>query len=332
MSNRCQAIYNIPTQGANMLNSAYALQRLFYQLQTSETAVSTSELTKSFGWGVKDVFQAQDIVEFSRILLERMREKMESSGGVNVLPQIFGGKMKTYISCINVDYESSRIEEFWDLELNVAGNGNLTESFKDYIQPMKMDGETQYFTGKYGLQDAQRGIIFTSFPDVLHLQLKRYQYDFNKGAMVKLYDRFEFPEVFDASPYLAKDADKSEPWAYQLHGVLVHEGTLEAGHNYAFLKPHKDGRFYRFDDDRVTKVTTREVLEGTYGGEYRAPTGSQAPITTATQMRKASAYVLVYMRQSRLDKILAPVTAADIPAPLRTVSLATLKKYITNEH
>lgn len=308
-----------------MTNSVYALQRLFYQLQTSETAVGTNELTRSFGWGTRQIFEAQDIVEFSRKLLELMEQKMKGTSQENVLPRIFSGKIKSYISCVNVDYEDSRIENFWDIQLNVSGNSNLLDSLKEYTQISMMDGETQYFAGdKYKFQDAKKGVIFMSFPDVLHLQLKRYEYDIRKNTMVKLNDRYEFPEVFNASPYLAKDADMSEPWIYKLHGVLVHAGSLNSGHNYAFLKPNRDGDwFYKYDDDRVTKATMREVLEGNFGGEYRISSSRPRapPMKKTTAMLETSAYVLVYIRQCRLDKILAPVTTADIPSHLRKLPL-----------
>ncbi|KAJ9139474.1 Ubiquitin carboxyl-terminal hydrolase [Pleurostoma richardsiae] len=316
-----KAIYDIPTeQDESMNNSAYTLQRLFYQLQTSKTAVSTNELTKSFGWETRHIFEQQDVQELSRKLMERMEEKMKGTKLENVLPQIFSGKIKTYISCINVDYESSRIEDFWDIQLNVSGNKNLLESFQDYIQVEKMEGENQYFAGdEHKLQDANKGVIFMSFPNVLHLQLKRFEYDIQRDTMMKINDRYEFPERFDAAPYLSEDADRSEPWTYKLHGVLVHSGDLNAGHYYAFLKPEKDGWFYRFDDDKVTKATMREVLEENFGGEYHTPTGPlRAPLQKkAPIMRPNSAYMLVYIRETRLDKILHPVLQEDIPRHLQ---------------
>jgi ubiquitin carboxyl-terminal hydrolase 7 len=302
-----------------MTNSAYTLQRLFYQLQTSQTAVSTSELTKSFGWETRHIFEQQDVQELSRKLMERMEEKMKGSKAENVLPELFSGKVKTYISCINVNYESSRIEDFWDIQLNVSGNKNVLESFEDYVQVEKLVGENQYFAGnEYKLQDANKGVIFTSFPDVLHLQLKRFEYDIHRDMMMKVNDRYEFPDIFDATPFLTDDSDKSEAWTYQLHGVLVHSGDLNAGHYYAFIKPQKDGWFYKYDDDKVTKATMREVLEENFGGEFqqsnaagRAPLRKKTPI-----MRQNSAYMLVYIRISRLDKILCPVTENNIPTHL----------------
>lgn len=298
-----------------MSNSAYTLQRLFYQLQTSHNAVSTSELTKSFGWETRHIFEQQDVQELSRKLMERMEEKMKGTKAENVLPQLFSGKIKTYISCINVDYESSRVEDFWDIQLNVSGNKDVLQSFQDYIQVEKLVGENQYFAGnEFKLQDANKGVIFNSFPDVLHLQLKRFEYDIQRDAMMKVNARYEFPEVFDAAPFLTEDADMSEPWVYQLHGVLVHSGDLNAGHYYAFLKPNKDGWFYKYDDDRVTKATLREVLEENFGGEYPAYLTNRGPMQKRSPiMRQNSAYMLVYIRQSRVDKILTPVTEDDIP-------------------
>jgi ubiquitin carboxyl-terminal hydrolase 7 len=259
------------------------------------------------------------VQELSRKLMERMEEKMKGTDAENVLPKLFCGKVRTYISCINVDYESRRVEDFWDVQLNVSGNKDIIESFKDYIQVETMDGENQYFAGdQFKLQDANKGVIFESFPEVLNLQLKRFQYDIERDAMMKINDRYEFPETFDATPYLSDEADKSEPYIYQLHSVLVHSGDLNAGHYYAFIKPTKEGWFYKYDDDRVTKATMREVLEDNYGGEYvtenpREPTQRK----TSPVMRQNSAYMLVYIRQTRADEVLLPVTKEDTPAHLR---------------
>ena len=63
---------------------------------------------------------------------------------------------------------------------------NLYESFKDYVAVETLDGDNKYMAEGYGLQDAKKGIIFESFPPVLHLQLKRFEYDIQRDAMVKV--------------------------------------------------------------------------------------------------------------------------------------------------
>ncbi|KAI4209489.1 MAG: hypothetical protein LQ351_007566 [Letrouitia transgressa] len=320
-----KAVYQIPTENeTERKNSAWALQRLFYLLQTNDDAVATQELTASFGWETKQIFEQQDVQELSRILMERMEERMKGTEAENALPKMFVGKTKTYLSCINVDYESSRIEDFWDIQLNVSGNRNLDDSFKDYIQMETLDGENKYFAEGYGLQDAKKGVIFESFPQVLHLQLKRFEFDINREATMKINDRYEFPEAFDAAPYLSESADRSEPWIYKLHGVLVHSGDVNAGHYYAFFKPTSTGHFYKFDDDKVTRATLKEALEENFGGDYaNLPNGNigaigvRNPYTrTLSTKRSMSAYMLVYIRQSREESILVDVNEDDAPAHL----------------
>lgn len=49
-----------------------------------------------------------------------------------------------------------------------------------------MEGDNKYMAEGYGLQDAKKGVIFESFPPVLHLQLKRFEYDMMRDMMVKV--------------------------------------------------------------------------------------------------------------------------------------------------
>jgi ubiquitin carboxyl-terminal hydrolase 7 len=63
---------------------------------------------------------------------------------------------------------------------------NLRESFQDYVAEETLDGENKYHTEDFGLQDAKKGISFLSFPPVLHLQLKRFEYDAQRDAMIKV--------------------------------------------------------------------------------------------------------------------------------------------------
>lgn len=258
--------------------------------------------------------------ELSRVLMDKLDEKMKGTKAEGALTKMFVGKMKTYISCMNVEYESSRIEDFWDIQLNVSGNKNLDDSFKDYIQVETMEGENKYFAEGFGLQDAKKGVIFESFPPVLHLQLKRFEYDFQRDAMMKVNDRYEFPEIWDAAPYLADASDRSESWIYHLHGVLVHSGDLNAGHYYAFIKPTKDGHYYKFDDDRVTRATLREALEENFGGDYaqvNGNTGQRNPYTRNwSAKRSMSAYMLVYIRETRLDQVLLDGKSVEPPKHL----------------
>ena len=63
---------------------------------------------------------------------------------------------------------------------------NLYESFKYFVAVEMMEGENKYHAEGHGLQDAKKGFVFESFPPVLHLQLKRFEYDIQRDAMIKV--------------------------------------------------------------------------------------------------------------------------------------------------
>ncbi|OSC99045.1 cysteine proteinase [Trametes coccinea BRFM310] len=314
-----KAVYQIPTEDDHPTESVpLALQRVFYHLQTSDQPVGTTELTKSFGWKSLDSFLQHDVQEFNRVLQDKLESKMKGTKAEGAIQKLFVGKMKSYIKCVNVDFESSRIEEFNDIQLNVKGMKNLYESFKDYVAVETLDGENKYMAEGYGLQEAKKGIIFQSFPPVLHLQLKRFEYDIQRDAMVKINDRHEFPFEIDLGEFLDETADRSQPWVYKLHGVLVHSGDLHGGHYFALIKPDRETRWLKFDDDRVTPVTDREVLEENYGGEVM--TNGFPPMQrnqVRAMKRFTNAYMLVYIRESAIDEVLAPWKDEDTPAHLK---------------
>ncbi len=73
-----------------------------------------------------------------------------------------------------------------DIQLTIKGIKNLRDSFREYISVETLDGENKYQAEGLGLQDAKKGVIFKTFPPVLHLQLRRFEYDVEKDALVKV--------------------------------------------------------------------------------------------------------------------------------------------------
>ena len=311
-------VYEIPTDNESPNNSVtLALQKAFYQLQVSNDPLDTLELTRSFGWDSGDAFQQHDVQELNRILMDRLENKMKNTPVDGYLNDIFVGKMKSFIKCINVDYESSRVEDFWDLQMNVKNMKNLTESFESYTEIELMNGENQYAAQDFGLQDAEKGVIFEYLPPVLHLQLKRFEYDFNYDQLIKINDRYEFPETIDLSKFLDDGSKQDRPVVYNLHGVLVHAGDISTGHYYTMIKPNADDKWYRFDDERVWRVTKSQVFDENFGLN-RLPDEQLRQMTREQYQnyllaRHTSAYMLVYIRSDREEELLQPVTKADVP-------------------
>jgi len=219
-----------------------------------------------------------------------------------------------------------------DIWLKVKGMKTLHDSFRDYVAVKTLNGEHRHQAGAFGLQDARAAVIFQSLPPVLHLQLKCYEYDVQCDAMVKVHiaslvgcllgsnltpendDSFEFPLEIDLGEFLDETADRTEPWKYKLYGVLVHSGNPHGGHNFALIKPDRHTWWLKFDDDRVTPVTDRELLEK-YGGE---PLQRDHPTTMGGS---TGAGVLVYIRKAAIDELMVPFTEGDTPPHLGELAL-----------
>jgi ubiquitin carboxyl-terminal hydrolase 7 len=229
------------------------------------------------------------------------------------------------------------------VQLNVKGIADLHDSFKDYIQVEVLDGENKYQADGFGLQVAKKGVIFKKFPPVLHLQLKRFEYDMMKDSMVKINDRHQFPLKIQLDEFL--EEKPQTPQVYHLYGVLVHAGDVNGGHYCAFLRRpelpadcknpelHYSNRsedsfmeitsestaneeksqssWFKFDDDKVTNVTEKEALEDNYGGEIDS--NSLKPLK---YKRFTNAYMLIYYRESDLSEILSQITENDVPCHL----------------
>jgi len=305
-----KAVYKMPTESDDSQKSVgLALQRVFQELQFLDKPVGTKKLTKSFGWETLDSFMQHDAQEFLRVLLEKLENKMKKTCVEGTISRLFEGKMMSYIKCKNVDYKSTRTESFYDVQLNIKGKKNIVESFADYIQTETLDGENKYDAGTHGFQDAEKGILFESFPPVLHLHLMRFQYDPITDSSVKFNDRCEFPELLDLTKYIqgSDQAQSSDDYKYKLHAVLVHSGDNHGGHYVVFINPAGDGRWCKFDDDVVSRCTKKEAIEQNFGGDSED--------TTAVR-HCTNAYMLVYIQQSRLHQVLAPVSEDDIPQAL----------------
>ncbi|CAI0392620.1 unnamed protein product [Linum tenue] len=234
-----RAVYSIRTIGNDKPSGSFtsALQNLFFRLQAKTTRVSTKELTKSFGWKINDSFRQHDVQEFNRVLCEKLEDAMKGTTAEGTIKMLFEGEFMSYIRCLSVDYNSTRKEFFYDLQLDVTGCKDVYASFDKYVEVEQLSGDNRYHAEGHGLQ---------------------------------INDRYEYPLQLDLDregrKYLSPDADYSVCNLYTLHSVLVHAGRENAGHYYAFIRPPVSDEWYKFDDEHVTKEDVKRVLEE-YGGE-----------------------------------------------------------------
>ncbi|CCW45971.1 Ubiquitin carboxyl-terminal hydrolase 7 [Caenorhabditis elegans] len=315
-----RAVYNMDVgTEPNESNIVLAMQRVFYELQMASEAVETNSLTRAFGWDKLDAFNQHDVQEFCRVLLDNLETKMKGTSEEKSIPNLFRGNMKSYIKCLDVDYESSRTESFYDVQLNVLGMDSLERAFEAYTTSEILDDENKYDAGDHGLQRAEKGVKFVELPPILHVQLMRFQYC---GVEQKINERFSFPEKMNLAsccelgPMLTE-----EDCVYSLHAVLVHSGEFHGGHYVTYINvnlhesavdPTSSAKWCKFDDDVVSRTTTDDAIVSNFGGE---------------KTMNSSAYMLVYVRDNAIDQFLAPIPDSQIPQSVsRTFEMERLHR------
>ena len=81
----------------------------------------------------------------------------------------------------------------------------------------------------HGKQDAEKGVIFTKFPPVLTIHLKRFTFEIQRMSFAKVHDSLKFPSELYLDEFLDPSITKDPnhiPNDYVLHSVLVHAGDL----------------------------------------------------------------------------------------------------------
>lgn len=347
-----KAVYNMPLPEEGNENSgselSYALQKVFYELQFSPSVVKTKKLTESFGWDTTDAFTQHDVQELKLILCDELAEKMKkiAPNQPNSLSTLFQGKLLNYIECTEVEYRSTREEEFSDLSLNVKGCRDIYQSFDKYIEVEMMEGDNRYRAdGFEELQNARKGVKFLQLPPVLQLHLKRFEYDTTRDAMVKINDRYEFQTDIDLSRFVE---DSNGDDIYVLHSVLVHIGDVNGGHYHAFIRPSIDtgndegkkqmNQWYKFDDETVTPAYEEAAVQENFGvggdrdfgkrgiddelgngglnGQTNPPNVFPNRGRNYQPRRFSNAYMLQYLRKSDVHYLLAPRKKEDVPPAL----------------
>ena len=260
----------------------FFFQLLFARLMMFPASyIDTSQFFEKWtGWsGDKvNVREQQDAVEFLQLLLDRINDI--SSPTVSV----FQGEIQHDTVGVSVEYKSSAVEKFTTLCMEVGEQNNLEESIDTFLLP---DYHNNYKADDLGEIDVQRFHKILSAPNVLILQLKRFDYDLTTGRRIKINKRYLFQHELDLTRAMH---DQSEKVEYELSGVIVHLGTASTGHYYSFCKVD-DSRWMSFNDSLVKVFDPKRLPEIVAG--LTAPTSATAMST----MREDTAYILFYRRK-----------------------------------
>lgn len=132
----------------------------------------------------------EDAQEFLLGLLHKLDASLEEEGrnsnDSDRITNLFRGKSKQVIRCLDVNFTKERSQDFLDLSVEVSSSSSndLLSELLESMKPELLD--SKYKAGEFGLQTAEKYMQITDMPKVLLITLKRFSFDMDLNAMKKV--------------------------------------------------------------------------------------------------------------------------------------------------
>lgn len=219
--------------------------------------------------------------ELTRVLFDALEESFKGTEVENIIDQLYAGELIDYLRCIDVDYQSERVDKFLDFALAILpfgsteALGSLSECIETYLKPEILDGDNKYYAESEGKKvDAIKGLKFGKLPQILSVQLKRFVYDFSADIVVqkKLNDRVTFPMLLDMNVYVPRKgaSPTTKPSAdNEANGVNADKGDQkenEEGNDHGKLEgieqDEEEGEFETFLKGEIALLRQKQKSRG----------------------------------------------------------------------
>ena len=154
--------------------------------------------------------------------------------------KIFGGILRSHITCDKCNSTSETIDETFTLNLPLPdGSCTFEDALSELFSIDKLTNHNKYMCSKCrSMQNATKQLTVKHAPRILIAAIKRFD---SRGRKVQR--RLKYPPNFNLKPYTSKAIDKDIPVGeipdelYDLYGVVIHQGaSTDGGHYYAYCK------------------------------------------------------------------------------------------------
>ncbi|XP_029862608.1 ubiquitin carboxyl-terminal hydrolase 42-like [Aquila chrysaetos chrysaetos] len=182
----------------------------------------------------------EDAHEFLRYAIDAMQRAClsgisdldTSSESTTIIHQIFGGFLRSRVTCSSCKVASDSYEAFLDIPLDIKAVSSVTAALTDFVKPEQLDGENCFTCSQCNKKvAASKRFTIHRAPKVLPVCLKRFE-DFTGGKIDKV---VKYSNCLDLRPYMSQT--DGEPLFYSLYAVLVHSGnSCDSGHYFCYTK------------------------------------------------------------------------------------------------
>ncbi|KAK5795923.1 hypothetical protein VI817_005208 [Penicillium citrinum] len=191
--------------------------------------------------------------------------------------QTFYGELRSSVMCHKCGKTTHTYDPMADLSLDVqlqnkkrklgrstasSTTATLTGCLDSYTAIEDLHADAAYHCEKCGNtpQRASKRLQIRKLPAILCMQLKRYEH--TSSSSEKMDGHIDFPITLNMLPYtVKKDKERvdTSKYIYELSTVIVHQGTMDTGHYYAYTRLGGD-KWVLMDDNKVTVASVADVL------------------------------------------------------------------------
>ncbi|NXS84224.1 UBP42 hydrolase, partial [Erpornis zantholeuca] len=191
-----------------------------------------------------------------RACLSGRRDLDISTQETTIVHQIFGGLMKSRVTCLSCQAVVDSYKAFLDVSLDIRVRASsLTTVLEDCVTPKELDQKECFRCIKCKKKAAaSKRVTVHRAPRVLTLCLERA--DQRTGTKISKF--VEYPEYLDLRPYMSDTA--GDPLLCSLYAIVVHTGdTCLEGHFLCYTKA-SNGLWYKMDDEFVDSCDIHTAL------------------------------------------------------------------------
>ncbi|NXM70680.1 UBP42 hydrolase, partial [Serilophus lunatus] len=178
-----------------------------------------------------------------------------SSQTATIVHQIFGGFLKSRVTCLRCQAVSDSYKAFLNVPLDIKEASSIIAALENFVTPKQLDGQKCFKCGKCEKKiTISKRIAVHHVPKVFTMCLERAA-----GHTGKKISRIvEYPKYLDLQPYMSDIP--GELLLYSLYAVVVHSGdTCLDGHFFCYTKA-SNGLWYKMDDESVDNCGIHAVL------------------------------------------------------------------------
>lgn len=258
-------------------------------------------------------YQQEDAHEFLLGMLSRMEDSAMAGLGklsrkiseTNVVRRIFGGIMRSEVTCHTCQKVSARDEQWFNLSMDITCARSLQQGLFNYIRSEELSGSNAYKCENCRrLRPAMRRCTVFRAPPILIIQFNRF------SRSQKLDTHVDFPSSFNLRPFMTQP--KGSPLLYRLYATVNHEGySCRSGHYVSFTRRH--GHWLSHNDSYVASTNIEHVLRQSPYLLFYESVHSKLNVDSVANLLDEKAVAVPITKTSPL--IVSPLSCNTLSAP-----------------